>query len=531
MRPHEIGLRFAKLRRYVEFNPDDEDRVRLLAPLIDQHSHELVADFYAEISRHPETAKAITGGAEQIARLKQTLTVWLREMLLGPFDDDYALRRWRVGRRHVEIGLPQMFVNAAHARLRARIQRVVFDARPIPDPELTIVLESLHKALDLDLALIQDAYEQELVAQKKEVERQRSDAIFRKLVESADVCIVLMRPDGEIAFVNSYIERAAGWKPEEVQNRLAIEWLCTNHDKDVFHASCQVAASGKEVKGLHARMPGADGIEREMLWNICAMDHHDLGAVTLAVGQDITSIVDAQTKALQAERLALIGRMSAGLAHEARNALQRIQACSEMLEFEIEDNAEAKSLVGRIQAAQDQMHRLFEEVRGYAGEIKLDIAPNPIREVWREAWESLSVARRGRVADLVESPELAGITVPLDRFRMIQVFRILFENALAAAPDPVEISVGGHWIFQSKQRVLRISVRDNGPGLTPEQRKRIFEPFFTTKTKGTGLGMPIAQRIVEAHGGTIGVGEPSEPTVEKGSGAEIVVTLPGEGSP
>ena len=70
------------------------------------------------------------------------------------------------------------------------------------------------------------------------------------------------------------------------------------------------------------------------------------------------------------------------------------------------------------------------------------------------------------------------------------------------------------------QPALRIAVRDQGPGLSPEQRQRIFEPFFTTKTKGTGLGMAITRRIVEAHRGRIAVGEGGGP------GAEILITLP-----
>ena len=71
-----------------------------------------------------------------------------------------------------------------------------------------------------------------------------------------------------------------------------------------------------------------------------------------------------------------------------------------------------------------------------------------------------------------------------------------------------------------ERQPIQISVRDNGPGLNPEQQERIFEPFYTTKTKGTGLGMAIAQRIVEAHHGRIQVGDVSGP------GAEILVTLP-----
>jgi two-component system sensor kinase FixL len=72
---------------------------------------------------------------------------------------------------------------------------------------------------------------------------------------------------------------------------------------------------------------------------------------------------------------------------------------------------------------------------------------------------------------------------------------------------------------------LRVAVRDNGPGLGPEQRQRIFDPFYTTKTRGTGLGMAIAKRIVEAHGGRIAVGE------GRAAGAEIIILLPREGQP
>jgi signal transduction histidine kinase len=102
------------------------------------------------------------------------------------------------------------------------------------------------------------------------------------------------------------------------------------------------------------------------------------------------------------------------------------------------------------------------------------------------------------------------------------VFRNILENALAACRDPVEIDVICSASVHNGQPALRVAVRDNGPGLSLEQRQRIFEPFFTTKTKGTGLGMAIARRIVEAHGGQIAVGDP-------GRGAEIVITLPREG--
>ena len=85
----------------------------------------------------------------------------------------------------------------------------------------------------------------------------------------------------------------------------------------------------------------------------------------------------------------------------------------------------------------------------------------------------------------------------------MQVFRNLLENSLASCSDPVEITITCREFREAGDETIQIGVCDNGPGLDPETRKRVFEPFFTTKTKGTGLGMAIAYRIVTEHGGVV----------------------------
>ena len=89
----------------------------------------------------------------------------------------------------------------------------------------------------------------------------------------------------------------------------------------------------------------------------------------------------------------------------------------------------------------------------------------------------------------------------------VQVFRNVMENALAASEDPVKIEVRCKSVLYKGASALRVSIHDSGPGFEESHRDRIFSPFFTTKPKGTGLGMAIAQRIVEAHGGAIGIGD------------------------
>src|SRR5205085_7401330 len=137
---------------------------------------------------------------------------------------------------------------------------------------------------------------------------------------------------------------------------------------------------------------------------------------------------------------------------------------------------------------------------------------------------NLSILRQGKEATLAEDLGDLDLTCTVDPFRLGQVFRNILENALAAAPNHAEVKVTCSQTKINDEAAISVSFRDNGPGLTSEQRQRIFDPFFTTKTKGTGLGMAIAKRIVEAHGGKIEVGG-SGVRPEPG-GAEIIVTIP-----
>jgi signal transduction histidine kinase len=222
--------------------------------------------------------------------------------------------------------------------------------------------------------------------------------------------------------------------------------------------------------------------------------------------------------------------MMAGLTHESGNALARSQSCLEMLQWEVEDRPEALELIKSIQKAQDHLKQLYEEVRGYAAPIVLEREVWDLKMIWRQAWANLALAREGRDVSLREDIGGLDLNCAVDHFRLEQVFRNILENSLAACTDPVRIEVCCAKVQMDGQAAVRVAVRDNGPGLNSEQRQRIFDPFFTTKTKGTGLGMAIAKRIVEAHGGQIAVGPASggRQHPELGRGAEIVMTLPRE---
>jgi signal transduction histidine kinase len=171
MNADELYLRYQELQVYVDWKEDDARRVQSVAQLLDPHLSPLIEDFYAEIDRHPEARKVITGGHEQIQRLKGTLLGWIRDLLAGPYDREYVLRRWRVGWRHVEIGLDQVYTNVALSRLRKGLMHTLQEVWPGDPQQLLLIRQSLNTLMDLDLAIIEDAYQTEHKARQQRTER------------------------------------------------------------------------------------------------------------------------------------------------------------------------------------------------------------------------------------------------------------------------------------------------------------------------------------------------------------------------
>lgn len=347
----------------------------------------------------------------------------------------------------------------------------------------------------------------------------RSEAVFRQLVESAESMIVILRPDFTIAYFSPHAERLTGHPSSSVLGNDFLGLFVPIGERETTAAQFRAVLGGVAARGVEGKIVSSDGTVRCVVGNATALADYQGSRAILLVEHDITEVKVAQERALQAERLAAIGHMSAGLAHESRNALQRIQACLEMLALKVEGQTDALDLIRRIQKAQDDLRTLFDDVKGYAAPIVLERCSCDLAGVWRESWVQVEAARPGKAATLHEHIDLPALECLVDPFRVGQVFRNIFDNALAASPGPAEVDVSAVETELDGRAAIRVSVRDNGPGLTPEAMRRVFESFYTTKTKGTGLGMSIAKRIVEAHGGRIAIGEGSP-------GAEIIVTIP-----
>jgi two-component system, LuxR family, sensor kinase FixL len=355
---------------------------------------------------------------------------------------------------------------------------------------------------------------------RAEEEVREAKAFAEGLIETAGAAVLVIGRGGELLRANAYLEALSGYRREELVTRdwcaLLLGGAPEASGAD-FLRELGVQARAELTRPLLTR----DGRLYTVAWSSRRLPSgRHPGAAVLLVGHDITALQEAQRQALALERLAAIGQMAAGLAHESRNALQRSQACLERLSWAVQGQPHAADLVARARKAQEDLLRLYEQVREYAAPLHVDCKPCNLAEVWREAWADVVSLHPARQARLEEELRADDLLCPADCFRLGQVFRNLFDNALAACADPVSVRVTAGDARLGDRPALRVAVRDNGPGLDAEQRRRLFEPFYTTKTRGTGLGMAIVKRIIEAHGGQLGVSDRPPP------GAEILITLP-----
>ena len=243
----------------------------------------------------------------------------------------------------------------------------------------------------------------------------------------------------------------------------------------------------------------------------------------------------AERRARDARRLAEIGAMTGGLAHEIKNPLSTIGLNAQLLSEAIHETAlpedQKSRLVRRIDALRREAERLRDiltDFLRFAGSVHLDLKPTDLNAVVDEMVEFF--LPQAEAAGVRVRLELADRPIPvdLDATHFKQALLNLLLNATQAMQTPTTDGAPG-----AQELILRTEVRrapeghaaavhviDTGPGIPDDQVERIFEPYFTTKSGGTGLGLPTSRRLIEEHKGTIEVH--SAP----GRGADFVITVP-----
>ncbi|MGZ3444585.1 MAG: ATP-binding protein [Myxococcaceae bacterium] len=254
-------------------------------------------------------------------------------------------------------------------------------------------------------------------------------------------------------------------------------------------------------------------------------------AMVLEVAERLATIVENSKlyeRMRERDRLAALGEMAAGLAHEIRNPLGAIKGAAQCLEPAPRDGEEGEFLDVIVEEV-NRLNGVVTQFLDYARPLKQSFGTVDINEVVARTIRLIQNEVPARIALAVELGESLP-SVEGDPEQLKQVLINLVQNAIQAlgtAPGTIRVRTRGPDRFadlRASGEFVEIDVADDGPGIPPEQQPNIFVPFFTTKQKGTGLGLAICPRIVKSHGGSISVQS------KAGEGSTFVVRLPAPAS-
>jgi two-component system sensor histidine kinase HydH len=253
----------------------------------------------------------------------------------------------------------------------------------------------------------------------------------------------------------------------------------------------------------------------------------------------------AQAEARRSERLAALGQLSAGLAHEIRNPLGVIKGSSEMLTQKLgESNPLATELAGYISTETNRLSALVTRFLDFARPLHADLTPQDITAVLDRALNDVAQLWKGAPVRVEKEYESGLPLVPLDESLCEQAFLNIVQNAY----DAMGVSGGMLRVKVRKSRAsgrdgrdldgVEVRIEDTGPGIPPELREQIFNPFVTTKKTGVGLGLSIVSKIIDGHQGSIRIESSDHPAggaapgpgatsgSPSGSGASFVIFFP-----
>jgi signal transduction histidine kinase len=314
-------------------------------------------------------------------------------------------------------------------------------------------------------------------------ELERSELRHRELIESVPAFVLALDEEGRITTWNRQLERTTGLSRREM-----------------------LGTAGRDLVGEDDRprdLPVKSGPARRVRWNRSEVSTGDGKRILYAVGIDVTDEQEMLRRMMRSERLAAVGTMAAGLAHEVRNPLNSASLQLTLLERRMERGDDPSTTAPITRIIKSEIARLDHLVRDFLAFSRprpLEPAPVDLTELVASVVDLIRPeASAAKVSVSVEVP--AGMPKAFgEAERLRQVLLNLTRNAVEAIG-----AVGGQVQIRARaaEREVLLEVEDDGPGF-PEELP-VFDAFFTTKEQGTGLGLALVHRIVTDHGGTIRV--------------------------
>jgi len=362
------------------------------------------------------------------------------------------------------------------------------------------------------------------VTETRAMERQlRGQEEFRRhLLESFPDLILVVDMDGRYSFIGSRIRDILGYEPEQFLGKKMTELGHTPPELIALYHD--LASGGKALAAVEYSARHKDGSWRTMRARASALlDAEGKPAGVIISVYDITTEKKLEQQIIQTERLAAMGQMIGGFAHELNNPLTSILGMTELLQ-DGETSESNKKQLGILHQQARRAAEIVQNLQYFArppapGRISVNLNELVQRTLHLQAYP----LRKGNITvDYLQEPNLPAVTA--DPNQLMQVFLNLILNAEQAIRESREKGTVRIRVGRNSDSVW-VTFQDDGPGIAPDNLPHIFDPFFTTKRpgRGTGLGLSICKTVLREHGGNIEAG------AAPGGGAVFTITLPVEG--
>ena len=353
-------------------------------------------------------------------------------------------------------------------------------------------------------------------------ELRRSEARFRSLIESADDMIYTLDRNCNMVSVNQYYTRFTGQQPAAVIGRRVTDLIEYRPPAKVPQIVQRVLATAQTIDQEEQVKIGGKEYWLDTKYKPIPSAGSQSEAV-LVISRDITEHKNIETQLFHAEKLASLGSLSAGVAHEINNPIAIILGFTEVLSERFPEESKEKEILKAIERQGNNCKRIVENLLAFARlpqktATESDVLQD-LQRVIHVVANTLLTRKIELRTDIAEDlPRVRG-----DGPQLEQVFLNIINNAVAAMENGGMLTVA----VSHSGGTVRVAFKDTGQGIPPEIRDKIFEPFFTTKKvgEGTGLGLSVSYGIVKKFGGDIRVeSQTEEPGTEPGT--TFTVLLP-----
>jgi two-component system CheB/CheR fusion protein len=319
---------------------------------------------------------------------------------------------------------------------------------------------------------------------------------------------------GKITYVNRKFCDISKYSPEELLGQDHRMINSGYHPKEFIRNLWVTIANGRIWRG-EIRNRAKDGTIYWVDTTIVPfLDDRGKPYQYMAIRYEITDRKRSEERLREQEALARLGQMAAVVAHEVKNPIAGIRGALQVIGSRMAADARDKPIIGEIIARLDALNRIVQDLLVFARPRELRAEPTDLKGLVVSTVDHLK--RDPAVQAVAIDVSGNGAVVNVDAEQLQLALQNVLMNAVQAMNGQGAIRVdierhGADWT---------ISMADTGPGMPPEVKEKVFEPFFTTRSRGTGLGLPIAKRVVEAHGGRIGIETPP------GGGTVVSLSLP-----